>query len=66
MRHDVSSAILKEFILPDPTGDIEEVMIAELADKMFVQHGRQCFLFIILNINCSLCVVLYNDKNFLS
>ena len=42
MRHDVSSAIQKEFILPDPTGDIKEVMIAELADKMFVQHGRQC------------------------
>ena len=34
MRHDVSSAIQKEFILPDPTGVIKEVMIAELADKI--------------------------------
>ena len=33
MRHDVSSVIQKEFILPDPTGDIKEVLIAELATK---------------------------------
>jgi len=34
MRHDVSSAIQKEFIQPDPKGDIKEVLIAELADKI--------------------------------